>query len=235
MKLSELQAHFSFLYGRRNSVFLRSRQDRINLLGLAIGDLQEAIRKGHSSEILGIALARIVSRIFCQAENFRSFLIDRYLAQKYPSGFCSWCQKSPCQCPEKRPQAKISQIDPQQIAWSLSDWCLHLDQIYGQRNKEKEIENILNRLFKEIAELQSLECVIGQRNMTLKEIEDNFGFELADALAWTIAVANFLGIDLEKAVWSRYKDCWNCHKIPCVCTIFNFNPVKWEELEPVPV
>ena len=44
----------------------------MNFLNLAICDLQDAVRKEYNSEIKGIALARIVARIFCIAEHFYS-------------------------------------------------------------------------------------------------------------------------------------------------------------------
>jgi len=72
MKLSEMISHFFYLYGRRNRIFLPGLGERMNFLNLAICDLQDAVRKEYNSEIKGIALARIVARIFCIAEHFYS-------------------------------------------------------------------------------------------------------------------------------------------------------------------
>jgi len=95
MTLREMIEHFFRLYGRRNRIFLSGLGKRINFLNLAIGDLQEAIRKGHNSEIIGMALARVVARIFCVAENFWSLPLVEMMARKYPAGYCIYCQKLP--------------------------------------------------------------------------------------------------------------------------------------------
>lgn len=230
--LRELGEHLFRLYGRRNRIFLSGLRERIDFLNLAIGDLQEAIRKNHEKAIMEIALARVVARIFCIAENFWSLPLIEMMSRKYPVGRCSYCQKLPCQCPEKRPASRLEMIaSGEQLKWSLSDWQLHLDCLYGQCNKAKGIENVVNRLFKEIGELLSLQMMIPNTADTLDEIEEEFALELADAFSWTIAVANFLGIDLEGAVLKRFGDsCWKCHRSPCVCTGFNVRPVKWEEV-----
>ncbi|RLE55510.1 MAG: nucleotide pyrophosphohydrolase [Candidatus Methanomethylicota archaeon] len=42
--------------------------------------------------------------------------------------------------------------------------------------------------------------------------------EFADVLAWLSSLANLVGVDLEKAAFSKYKDvCPRCKKSPCVC------------------
>lgn len=231
MTLKELQEHFFRLYGRRNRIFLSSLRERIDFLNLAIGDLQEAIRKEYNPRILGIALARVVSRIFGITENFWSLPFREMMARKYPKRFCSYCRKFPCVCPERRP-GPILELVPskEQLGWSLKDWCQYLNLLYGKRNKIKGIENLTNRLFKEIAELLSLQMMIPNTNDNLDEIEKKFALELSDALAWTIAIANFFKIDIERAVLDRYgKCCWKCQQIPCICTIFNMKQIKWEE------
>ncbi len=49
--------------------------------------------------------------------------------------------------------------------------------------------------------------------LNLQEIELEFALELADALAWTIALANFFGADMEHAILERYGNgCWRCHQ-----------------------
>lgn len=231
MTLWKLQLHFRHLYGRRNRVYMPSRRTRIDFLNLAIGDLQEAIRKNSGDAKLGIALARVVSRTFCVAEAFFDLSIPKAMARKYRSEGCGYCNKFPCQCIEKRPNPVISaKLNLQQLQWSLNNWCAHFRKLYGDKNKEKGIENIINRLFKEISELQSLELeVYVNLEMTIDKAEDEFGFELADVLAWTIATANFYKVDLEKSVWDRYgTGCGKCRQCPCICGQFRFHPVKWE-------
>lgn len=231
MKLQEMMEYFFRLYGRRNRIFLLGLRERIDFLNLAISDLQEAIRKESEIPIIEIALVRVIARIFCIAENFWKLPLVEIMARKYPAEYCSYCQKLPCICSEKRPAAQLEKLAlEKQRHWSLKDWCSHLNKIYGPKNKEKGLENLLNRLFKEISELLSLSMRIPNMSTTasLDEIEEEFALELSDALAWTIAIANLLEVDLEKAVLNRYgQGCWKCHQIPCHCTHFSFEPVKW--------
>lgn len=229
MNLKEMMKHFFHLYGRRNRIFLPGLRERIDFLNLAIGDLQETIRKEAEDSILKIALARLVSRIFCIAEHFQELPLVEFMARKYPSRYCSYCQQLPCQCPEKRPEAElIVRASDEQWDWGLKRWSFHFQALYGDKNRTRGIENILNRLFKEISELLSLGMRIPNMGGSLDEIEKEFALELSDALAWTIAVANFFEIDLEEAVLDRYGNgCWKCHYLSCVCTNFNVEPVKW--------
>lgn len=229
MLLNKMKDHFFHLYGRRNRIFLPGLRERIDFLNLAIGDLQEAIRKEYGPKIIAVALVRIVARIFCIAEHFRTLPLVEMMTRKYPAGRCVYCQSSLCKCPERRPDASLELISETQTNWSLKQWQEHFDILYGERNKKKGIENLLNRLFKEIAELLALQMMIPNTTAGLDEIEEEFTLELADALAWTIAISNFFEIDLEKAVLKRYgESCWHCHHIPCICTIFNVEPVKWQ-------
>lgn len=231
MKLKDMMGHFFYLYGERNRVFLLGLSERVDFLGLGIGDLQEAIRKEYGPEIVGVALARVIARIFCITEHFFwSLPLIEMLSQKYPENFCSYCQNFPCKCQEKRASATLEPASKKQLNWSLKQWQNHLNVLYGERNKKKGIENILNRLFKETTELSSLQMMIPNTDATLDEIEKQFALELADGLAWILAIANFFGIDLEKAVLNRYgKVCWKCHRKPCICTRFNVQQVNWDE------
>jgi len=227
MTLQEMMEYFFKLYGRRNRVFLSGLDKRINYLSLGICDLQDATRKDRNSEIIGVAFARVTARIFCIAEHFWSLPLVEAMSQKYPMHYCSYCQSFPCKCTEKRPDVIVSSVSEEQLTWSLSQWQQHFDALYGDKNRQKGMDNILNRLFKEVGELLSLLMMIPNTNLKLSEIEEEFSFELADALAWDIALANFLGIDMEQAVMERYGDgCWRCHQNFCVCTNFDFKPMR---------
>lgn len=117
---------------------------------------------------------------------------------------------------------------PKQLAWSLRDWSLHLGSLYNEKNKTLGIHNVIARLFKEVTEVLSLEADLRVREWTLDDIELEFSLELSDCLAWTIAVANILQVDLEQAVTDRFGDgCWKCRKNPCYCSHFNVVPVNW--------
>jgi len=202
---------------------------RINYLSLGICDLQDVVRKEQNSEIIGVAFARVVARIFCIAEHFLSLPLLEAMSQKYPTGYCSYCQSFPCRCVEKRPDATIGLASEEQLIWSLRQWQQHFNILYGDKNRQKGMENILNRLFKETGELLSLQMMIPNTSLSLDEIEKEFSFELADTLAWTIALANFFGVDIEQALLERYgRGCWRCHQSSCICANFDFKPMKWE-------
>lgn len=231
MNLQEMQDHFIHLYGRRNRIFLRDMNERICFLILAVADLQEAIRKNYNQKILEIALSRIVARIFCIAEYFYSLPLTMIFSQKYPATYCSYCKKTPCICSEERPNSVLSQAPEIQLIWSLKEWQNHLNILYGDKNRDKNMEYILNRLFKETTEILVLQMMTSNTKLTCEEIEKAIALELADVLAWVIAVANFLEIDLEKAVLDRFGEgCWKCRQNPCVCVGFVIEPVKWKEL-----
>ena len=233
MKLNDAMQHFSKLYGRRNRIFLPSLRDRIDFLNLAIGDLQDAVRKGVNEQLLGVALARVISRIFCIAEHFQELDIAWAMARKYGPDFCIYCRKEACACLERRNNVKpLECAEASRLSWSLQDWCNHLKRTYGTRNKEKGIENVINRLFKEVCEFLSLSMSVGNgtHEGCLETIEDEYAFELADTLAWTIAISNLLEIDLEAAILTRYGDgCAACCGNPCRCTRFGMAPVRWKQ------
>ncbi|TSC72879.1 MAG: hypothetical protein G01um101438_278 [Parcubacteria group bacterium Gr01-1014_38] len=236
MTLQKLMEHSFSLYARRNRVFLPSLRDRIDYLNLAIGDLQDAIRKEFGRDVLGCAVARIVSRIFCVAEHFwnlpetsgaaNPFVIAT--VRKYPRR-CSYCGQSPCACSERHSESQLAQhADPEQLQWTLRQWCAHLDHLYGAMNRKRGLENMLNRLFREISELSSLAMKISRLQIRRDQIEDELALELADALAWTIAIACVLGIDLEDAFTDQYQEgCQICRCHPCECTHFHWEPMDW--------
>lgn len=232
MNIEQLQQHFCRTYERRNRIFMvNGLFGRIMFLNLAIGDLQEAIRKEFSKEIIATALARVVARIFCVANYFINLQLSQAMVQKYPKKHCSYCQSTPCQCPEKRPEPKLEEsILPEQENWDLNQWGSHLNTLYGQRNILRGIEYIINRLSKEISELISLCMGIPNTRSDIKTIELDFALELSDAIAWTIAIANYLEIDLEKAVTDRYGNgCSTCGQEECGCTHFDIRPQKWSK------
>lgn len=211
---------------------------RIDFLNLAVGDLQNAVRQEVSDEKMGIALARVVSRVFCVAEHFQDLPVVEAVVVKYGSG-CGYCGQSKCDCPDKRPEADFGRIAPVaagqggQYSWTIEKWSAYLDELYGERNLERGIENVLLRLFKEESELRSLSMGVatGSFRGTLREIEWQFALELADSLAWAIGAANLLDIELEAALLDRYGDgCWNCRYDSCQCTAFVMEPVNWIEV-----
>jgi NTP pyrophosphatase (non-canonical NTP hydrolase) len=48
--------------------------------------------------------------------------------------------------------------------------------------------------------------------------DEELALEMADVLAWLATLANIRGIDLERAVWTKYgRACPGCGAVPCVC------------------
>lgn len=237
MRLSEMLEHFFTLYGERNRYFMPNLGDRIDFLAVAIGDLQDAIRKDTRKEFVGMALSRIVSRIFCVAEYFNFYTIHtldfvQSLSHKYPQ-VCAYCTCKPCTCSNGlRPECDLALKNNNQNLWELRDWCRHLDELYGFANKKKGVENILNRLSKEICELVILRFNMERRTITREEMLRETALELADAFAWTIAVTNFLEIDLEHYISIRYGTCcWRCKKKPCMCGDFVIHQIDWRQFK----
>ncbi|MCX6832758.1 MAG: hypothetical protein NT028_11635 [candidate division Zixibacteria bacterium] len=226
--LVDLMQHSFRLYGRRNRIFLPSLRSRIDFLNLAVGDLQEALRKEAGNLALRASLARVVSRIFCIAEHFLDLPLAEMVARKYLADHCAYCLTLPCSCPERRSEAHLQETPPVEVAPSLRKICTLLERVYGARNREKGLEYILNRLFKEASELISLSMKRWDAHTRIEDIEKEFGLELADALAWTIAVANFVAVDLEAAFLERYGNgCGKCRGNPCTCIGFSFEPLRW--------
>jgi NTP pyrophosphatase (non-canonical NTP hydrolase) len=232
MTLDALMKHFFRLYGRRDSLFLPSLGKRRFLLNLTISDLQQAIRKDLEPAAIDGALARIVARIFCVAEHFWHLPLPECLIRKYPATHCSYCQQMPCTCPERRPDYQLApEVAPQQLRWSLSKWTHHFNALYGDRNRQRGIDNLMGRLYREAGELASVQMRLTETGPSLEAIEEAVALELADVLAWTIAVANYLNRDLEQAVLSRFRaGCPTCKKMPCTCcTPFSFKLIEWRE------
>lgn len=101
----------------------------------------------------------------------------------------------------------------------------------SETNK-RGLENVLNKLSREVSELLSLQMKIPYLTLPLDAIEREFALELADTFSWTVAVTNILSIDVEAAVLDRFgAGCWNCHQTPCVCTHFNVSPVDWTAIQ----
>jgi NTP pyrophosphatase (non-canonical NTP hydrolase) len=193
-----------------------------------VGDLQEALRKDAGEVAVRSALARTVSRVFCIAEHFFDLPLPQVFAEKYLQDCCAYCLTSPCHCPERRPEPQLREPTQERTFYTLRDIAVHLDFLYGSRNKERGMEYLLNRLFKEVSELISLSMRRWDTGTPLEDIEKSFALELADALAWIISIANFLKIDLQDAFLERYGDgCSKCSKNPCQCVGFSWEPLQW--------
>lgn len=224
ISLLEIETRLGELYGQRDT-YWSGRESRVQYLYRAIDDLQNAIRREAGLPAYEGLCARIVSRILCIARAVDNTSVVRGLEMKYPLEGCAYCGRLPCQCLEKRDPVNLSGGSVEQNHWSLRDWQTHLTRMYGDNNARKGINYTLLRLGSEYGELISLEHSIG--SMSIPEVKQEYALELADALAWTIATASLLGVDLQSAVEFRYgTGCGSCLNIPCSCPPHSFSQAR---------
>jgi len=82
-------------------------------------------------------------------------------------------------------------------------------QVYFHRDSKRGPRGTYNWLGDELKELG--EALEGNN---IGALEDEF----ADVIAWVASLANILGVDLEKAVLSKYRGkCPKCGETPCQC------------------
>lgn len=233
MSLHKLEEHFFDLFGVRNSIYLDGINARIDLLSMSVGDLQDVVRKEIGHDAYAIALARIISRFFCIDDHFRGHLpLIVAFSKKYPLSGCSYCHHQPCQCPGTRlAHSSHERTNPVHSTWSLGDWARHFDSVYGERNRRRGIEYVLNRLFREVEELRSVSRRVPRLTSRASDILMEYAYEIADGIAWTAAAANILGVDLEQAVLGRFGDgCTSCRTHPCSCVHFAHEQIDWAAL-----
>lgn len=231
MSLTRLMQHFFRLFGLRNAIFLEGLYDRLDLFSISVSDLQDAVRRARDHGAYALALARCVSRVFCIADHFRGSLpLASAMVKKFPAAGCSYCHTKPCSCGVLRPEYTPFEHIPAQFEWSLREWQQHIKDVYGDRNLQRGIEVILNRLFREVEELRSVSRRVPRWTSTAEDILREHADELADGLAWVLSAANVLEVDLEAAVLDRYRSCTSCAASPCTCTHFSRSQIDWEPL-----
>lgn len=227
-ELLVMEKFFNELYGRRDSIYLPDREIRAQLLYRGIDDLQSAVRQKAWLPIYEVMCARIVSRILCIARGVDNISLTDGLSRKYPLEGCAYCGQMPCVCQENRDPYRLCTPAMEQEHWSLRDWQEHLTKMYGNKNEERGINYTLLRLGSEYGELISLERAIPR--YSIDEVKDKYALELADTVAWTIASASLLGVDLQKAVEKRYGNgCLACHQMPCICPSHNFDQISRDD------
>ncbi|OLS13457.1 MAG: MazG nucleotide pyrophosphohydrolase [Promethearchaeota archaeon CR_4] len=93
----------------------------------------------------------------------------------------------------------------------LSDFQALINNLYFSKDKKRGALGTFAWLVEEVGEVAN---IIKQKNID----EAALGAELADVIAWTFSLANIYGIDLEKAISSKYPlKCGKCGKLPCEC------------------
>ncbi len=220
MTLKELGEHFARLYGRRSRLCIDGINERIDFLGLAVGDLQNAIRRG-PDDSRGQTLASVIAWLFCIIEHFHNLDFLTALARKYPYEGCGYCGESRCQCDSNRQDNTLETNTSPQLNWTLDNWCQHLNNVYGLKNRKAGLDNTMSRLFREVCELKELTIRVSMPQISLDQLEEAIAFEIADIFAWTVAVANIASIPLEGAVMYRFgAHCPTCLQNPCQCPPF---------------
>ncbi len=221
MNVDEWSFHLSHIYGCNNSVYITSLSEKLGLLIVSVRSLQDAIRKKRSKKKCARALAHVLAWTYALVDHFRFPSIAHYLCLKYPVAACGYCGKKPCKClPEKRAKHTPSPIEAEQLLWNFKEWQKHLGTLYGNSNRKRGLSDSFDRLFTEIAELYHILAgsFIGR---TAKDIHCEYGMEIADVIAWIIAIAVLMEIDLEKAMRSLYQmGCPSCTHNPCRCRKF---------------
>lgn len=219
--LKDLILSMRAIFGTRNDETFRRVTDRVAFLLDALRALEGMHRKERGPDYQRV-LASIFARIVCVIDIAGDTGIDLFMSAivaKYGS-FCAYCQRSPCGCPTQGPRMPPqlqSDVDSDCRQWSLHQLQTHLEELYGKNNQSRSIRDAMLRLFAEVAEI--LPHTLMQQTEDVRQTLPGYYEEAADALAWLIAIANMLHIDLEKAVCTVYAHgCSVCRKKPCTCT-----------------
>jgi hypothetical protein len=229
--LDQLQGHYRFLYGKRYGIYLDGRSTKRDFVNLALNDFSDGVRKRASRKDKSRLLSRVMSRTFVVADGMNGLSVAQALSEKYPLEGCAYCQHIPCTCEERRSDPVAAQVNAKQMSWSLKDWQSHLNALYGANNKRRRINYIINRVGREISEIDSLDIRITHNTLRalqldLGGIEKEYAHEVADLAAWTMAAGNYYGMDLQTTLLENYHPhCWSCEQNPCQCGHINWDPV----------
>lgn len=223
-----LQARFQEIFGPRDSIYLDERHKRIRLFEIGTSDLFDQLRRTEDPGHLAPTFARVTSRIFSIANGIDGVLVSRGLTMKFSGDACRYCNQAPCRCGSNRPDPKLaSDFDEANKDWSLRQWQKHLGSKYNEVNKDKGIGLVIGRLTIETSELIAVEDALP--GLSQDEAVEHYSLEVADTMAWTIAAANLLGVDVQKATLERFGNgCSVCGVTPCQCSRHNFQPHKFE-------
>lgn len=217
--------HLRNIYGTRNQRSLPTAIGRTNFLFSALTALEAAERKGTAPNY-SVLLASIFARLVCIIDiegdaGVRKFV--QAVAEKY-RGSCAYCHAIPCNCPVRGPRIDPESGDASSAdinAWNLGDLQQRLEKIYGERNRLSGTREAILRLFAEVAEISA--HTLSAFATETKTPPDGYYEEAADALAWLLAVANLLEVNLPHAVHERYDNgCPACRNLPCTCLLHEY-------------
>lgn len=225
--VNSLQSRLEEVFGQRDRLYLDERFKRIRLFETGVADLFDALRREPTTENLKVPFARVTSRIFSIANSIDGVLVSEGMMMKFPKEGCAYCGSQQCSCSAFRGEASLAGHNAEQASWGLRRWQGHLYGLYGQPNAEKGIWFVTTRLAVETNELVAEEDKIPIS--APDDIRRNYALEVADTMAWNIAAANMLGVDLQTAVLERFGNgCPTCGAVPCQCSRHNFQQVKFE-------
>ncbi|MEY2640725.1 MAG: hypothetical protein RL150_118 [Candidatus Parcubacteria bacterium] len=222
------------LYGPRNSLYL-SQDEMYPFIMNAVRQLSKLVRKRlQHTPAFEAALVSVFGRTCSFAHTFRELpLLDGMIA-KYPSHGCGYCGNQICGCENhvRDEHVETNLPDSFQRAWSVHDWCRHLDQVYGNVNNARGLEGTLLRLHEEMGEVSEA-VFLGRRDITQTREGAmlELAKEIADLFAWLFAIANLCDINLEELLEHHYGgNCRHCGKRPCDCGPFITNRAGGSQL-----
>lgn len=226
--IHDWSTHLRLLYGHRNECYLQGLSFRITFLILGIRMLRRAIRAQADRATLAAAAARVMARVFTVAHHFDQLPLVEAVAMKYGNG-CAYCQKDICGCrDEARPEPVLRSTETMR-ACTLTEMRDRLNRTYGEGNRGNGVWWILDRLSDEVTELIVLEACMRQGTIDTTRARQEFANELADVMAWIMAIVNFYGLDLDTAMEERYGGvCWKCHTAPCACPPYVIHPELYQ-------
>lgn len=184
------------------------------LLLFAGARIQVAIRFDDENKIRECLIQIIVRAIFLSPRNGS---LARAMRTKFPAHGCGYCRHKPCQCKSNRPRVDLVPVqDSLQDNWTLDDWAYHIELLYGRQNAKQGLDNLLTRLFSEIAEFDALTAA-GQKNL-----EGEVCLELADILSWTFSIMNRFNYRPNQLLEEYFLiGCKDCKLINCQCWEFS--------------
>lgn len=222
MTLEQWFKHFAAIYGQRNIRYLPNPAQRLAFLNAGLRLVEDAYEENQTEEyskLLASAFARWTAMVELLP---RTDAVMR-LAVKYGTRQCAYCQQAPCACPRvNREDARVATVAPTVAQeWSIRDWQNQLGQLYGAKNAERGMDFVLRRLFSESVEVANnwLLCsIVSTEQISPSYHIDEMMSELCDVLAWILAAATLLHVDLEAAVAAQYGNgCPSCRSSICAC------------------
>ncbi|MFX1375001.1 MAG: MazG nucleotide pyrophosphohydrolase domain-containing protein [Promethearchaeota archaeon] len=93
----------------------------------------------------------------------------------------------------------------------ISEFQKLIKDLYFEQDYKRGRSNTFIWLIEEIGELANI--------LKNQEIDnERTSEEIADIIAWTVSLANLLGVDLESALLKKYPNmCIKCKSNPCIC------------------